>query len=307
MIALEGVSALRKPLALAGITLAWGPGIHSLVGTQRDGGPLLLALLGGAARPRAGRVRVLGGLPTQASVRRQVARLPLDTSLPGSLRVGEALAVAAAIRGEPARSASDRLSVLALESLETRLLRSLSRAETRSVAFVEALTSSQVRVLLVEEPLVGMDARALGRVPQALRARAQDGCSVILSTASLRDAGELADDHVFLRRGSVVGVTSSLEALAGFAHNGARLLIVTRDLSSARALVAAVARDDDVDGVDHDGISVRVHGRDIVALAKAAGRAAASAQIDPVELRVQPPTLDEARAAAAETSVSGTL
>jgi len=305
MIAFEGVSALRKPLAVTGITLSLGPGVHSIVGAQRDGGPLLLALLGGAARPRAGRVRVLGGSPTQASVRKQVARLPLDTVLPDALRVGEALAVAAAIRREPARGASDRLSVLALESLETRPLRSLSRAEMRSVAFVEALTSSQVRVLLVEEPLVGIDARAVGRVPQALRARAQEGCTVILSTASLRDAGELADDHVFLRHGSVVGVTRSLETLVAFSQNGARLLVVTRDLASARALVAAVARENDVDGVDLDGISVRVHGRDILALAKAAGRAAASAQIDPVELRVQAPTLDEARAAAG-TSVSGT-
>jgi ABC-type multidrug transport system ATPase subunit len=235
-----------------------------------------------------------------------VGRLPLDTALPDKLRVGEALAVAATIRGEPARAAADRLSVLALESLEARLLNSLSRSEARSVAFVEALTSSQVRVLLVEEPLVGLDSRAAGRVPQALRARAQDGCAVILSTASLRDAGELADDHVFLHRGSVVGTTSSLEALAGFSPNGARLLVVTRDLSSARALVAAVAHDDDVDGVEQDGITVSVRGSDILALARAAGRAATSAEIDPVELRVQAPTLDEARAAAAGASVSGT-
>jgi hypothetical protein len=67
-----------------------------------------------------------------------------------------------------------------------------------------------------------------------------------------------------------------------------------------------VSRENDVDGVDHDGISVRVHGRDLLALARAAGRAAASAQIDPVELRVQEPTLDEARTAAARPSVSGT-
>jgi hypothetical protein len=66
-----------------------------------------------------------------------------------------------------------------------------------------------------------------------------------------------------------------------------------------------VARENDVDGVDHDGISVRVHGRDILALTRATGRAVASAQIDPVELRVQEPTLDEARTAAG-TSVSGT-
>jgi ABC-2 type transport system ATP-binding protein len=297
---------LRKPVALVGITLAWGPGVHSVIGTQGDGGPLLLALLGGGTRLRAGSLRVLGGLPRQASIRKQVARLPLDTALPGRLRVAEALAMAAAIRGEPARSAADRLSVLALESLETRALHSLSRAEARSVAFVEALTSSQVRVVLVEEPLVGMDTRAAGRIPEALRARAKDGCAVIVSTASVRDAGELADDHVFLHRGSVVGVTSSMEALAGFSRDGARLRVVTRDLASARALVAALVREDDVDGVQHDGISVSVRGRDFLTLARATGRAATNAEIDPVELRMQAPTLDEARSAAAGTSFSRT-
>jgi ABC-type multidrug transport system ATPase subunit len=151
-----------------------------------------------------------------------------------------------------------------------------------------------------------MDTRATGRIPQALRARALAGCAVIVATASLRDAGELADDHVFLHHGSVVGATSSLEALAGFSHEGARLRVVTRDLASARALVAAVARENDIDAVEHDGISVSIRGRDILALARAAGRAATSAQIDPVELRVQAPTLDEARAAAAGTSVSRT-
>ena len=49
MIALEGVAARRAPLTLASLTLSWGPGVHAVVGTPADGGPLLLALVAGRA------------------------------------------------------------------------------------------------------------------------------------------------------------------------------------------------------------------------------------------------------------------
>ena len=40
MIAVEEVSARRAPLTLARLSLSWGPGVHSIVGTRADGGPL---------------------------------------------------------------------------------------------------------------------------------------------------------------------------------------------------------------------------------------------------------------------------
>ncbi|MGD0530657.1 MAG: ABC transporter ATP-binding protein, partial [Polyangiaceae bacterium] len=63
MIALEGVAARRAPLTLARLTLSWGAGVHSLLGAPSDGGPLLLELVAGQARLRAGRVRLLEGSP----------------------------------------------------------------------------------------------------------------------------------------------------------------------------------------------------------------------------------------------------
>jgi ABC-type multidrug transport system ATPase subunit len=294
VIVLENVSARRKPATLTDVSLTWEPGIHAVIGTPADGCSLLLALVVGAARVQSGRLRVLDGSPTDAIVRPQVARVGVEPSIPEALRVDEVLALAAAVRGEPARTATERLSVLGLEALAQRPVRSLSRGEARGVALAEAVTSSRVRVLVVEEPLSATDPRAASRISQVLRDKSRSGCVIVFSTASLRDAGEIADDYVLIRRGVLAGRTTSLHALAGFAPGGARLVVVARDVAGARAMVAALAedKDGDVAAVEQEASTVRVRGPDPIALARAAARAAVNADVDVLEMRIEPPPLD---------------
>jgi Cu-processing system ATP-binding protein len=299
VIALDRVSARRKPVSVKNVTIDWGPGIHAVVGTVADGCSLLLALVVGAARARAGKVRVLDGAPTDARVRPQIARVGIDPSLPDSLRVDEALALASALRGDPPRAASERLSVLGLEALSQRPVDSLSRQEARGVALAEGVTSSRVRVLVLDEPFSASDARAASRMVDVLRAKSRSGCAVVVATASLRDAGEIADDYVLLRGGAILGQTTSVRALARIAPGGARLTILAPDAAQARRLVAALASESDVGGVELEAHVVKVRGADPAALARAAGRAATEAHVDVVEIRAEPPSLDEARAAAA--------
>jgi ABC-2 type transport system ATP-binding protein len=295
MIALDRVAARRAPLSRADLTLAWGAGLHSIVGAEADGGPLLLAVMAGRERTRRGTVQVLGGSPRDEGVREQIALVSRAPSLPDALRVGEVLDLAARIRGEPARPARDRLAVLGIESLAARPVRTLAHDEARAVTLAEAITSTRVRVLLVDEPLVGMDPRAAGRAPELLRARGREGCAVVVATASVRDAGELCDDHVLLRQGVVAGTAASLDALGAFTVRGTRMRVLTSD---AQALVAALALEPDVEAIArHDG-AVTARGRDAVALARAVGRAVTASGVDLVEMRFDPPTLDEARMAA---------
>jgi ABC-type multidrug transport system ATPase subunit len=305
VIRLERVAARRRPLVLASVSVAWGAGVHAVLGAPTDGGPLLLALLAGSARARSGTVALLDGAPGDPGVDRQVGRVPLDVSLPEALRVDEALAVAAAIRDETPESPAKRLAVLGVETLASRWVRSLSRPEARAVALAEAVTSSRVRVLLVEEPFVAMDPRASARLPEVLRARGRDGWAVIVETASPRDAGELADDHLLLRAGAVAGRARSVEELAGFSREGACIRVVARDASDARAIAAALAAEADVNAVEHQGAAAIARGSDTVRLARAVERAVAAANRDVTEVRVEPPSLDEARSAAAGVGIGG--
>jgi ABC-2 type transport system ATP-binding protein len=294
VIALEGVAARRAPLTLARLSLSWGPGVHSILGSQGDGGPLLLELIAGSARLRTGRVRVLDGSPVDAGVRRAISLVLLEPSLPEALRVAEVLALAATLRGDPPRDPVASLASLGVEALAPRLVRTLSLEEAHAVALTEALTSTRVRVLLLEEPLACIDPRAAARLPGLLRARGHDGCTVLVATASLRDAGDLADDHVLLRGGTVAGKAASLGELSAFAPDGVRMRIVTSD---AQALLGAVAREAIVEAVARRDGAVVVRGRDAVALAAAVGRAVEASGVDVTEMLVEPPSMDDARAA----------
>ncbi len=296
MIALENVAARRRPLTLSNLSRQWAAGSHAVIGAPADGGPLLLALVAGLARPRSGVVRVLDAAPGDPAVRRQIGRVPLDPALPEAMRVSDVLDLAAAVRKEAARDAAERLAVLGVETLAERRVRSLTRAEARAVALSEALTSPTVRVLLVEEPLLTMDARATGRVPEALRRRGREGCAVLLTTASARDAADLADDWIALQAGAIVRQGDSGDAIAPGAA-GVHLRVVVRRAGEIPALVAALAGSAEVDAIERDEGCVRLRGRDPEALARAAGRAAVEADVDIAELRVDFVDLRPVRAA----------
>lgn len=295
MIVLDGVAARRRPLALSSVSLSWGPGVHAVLGGREDGGGLLLALVAGAARPRSGSVTVLGGAAGDPDVRTRVSIVPLDPALPEALRVDETMVLAATIRGEPARDPAERLRVLGIEALAARPVRSLSLPEARAVALAEGATSSRVRVLLVEEPFVSMDPRALALLGERLRARGADGSAVIVLTASSRDAGELTDDQVLLRRGAIVARATSVGPLPGASPGAARLRVAAHDGHAARALVAALASEEDVEGVALEGTSVVARGRDAVTLARSVGKAIVEASVDVAEMRCEPLRDHEAR------------
>jgi ABC-type multidrug transport system ATPase subunit len=296
VITLRGVAARSAPLARSSLTIAWGAGLHAIVGTPVDGGPLLLELVAGRERVRAGELRVLGHAPDDPAVRPQIALVPMAPLLPGVLRVHEVLALAASLRGEAAGPAEERLSLLGIDALARRTVSSLSTEEARAVAMAEALTSTRVRVLLLDEPLVSLDPRAAGRLPGLLRTRAIEGLTTLIATASVRDAGELADDHTVLHAGALVGQAASLDALSAFTAPGARMRVMA---SAPLALVEALAREPEIEAVARRDDVVLVRGRHARSLAEAVGRAVLASGVEVLEMRLEPPSLDDARLAVA--------
>jgi ABC-2 type transport system ATP-binding protein len=286
VISLEGVASRRGGLARANLSLDWDAGMHAVVGGTPDGAPELLAILAGLERPRTGSVRVLDGDPSDAQVRRAIALVPATPALPDRMTVRETLELATSIRGDAAAPpATDRLATLGVEALASRRVLGLSLEEARAVALVEALTAPSVRVILVEEPRVAVDPRAAVLLSERLRARAAAGCAVVLTTASMRDAATLGDDHLFL-------TATRPPAMA-------RLRIVTRDPA---ALVSAIAREPAVEGVSRQDVPrsgngaastatvsalgvVVARGPDASALANAVGRAVVASGADVVEMQ----------------------
>lgn len=302
MIALDSVHARvtgrrGKPGSrIDAVTLTWETGVLAVLGAPADGTTALLEVIAGRAKLRGGTVLVGGRAPSEA--RAIVAYVPLETTLPEALRVAEVCALAAQIRGETAATSASRLAPLGLEALASRRVGSLSPGESRAVSLAIALTS-RAKVLLIEEPLVGLDPSAPARVIEALRARASAGVAILVTTASVRDATRLADQLGVLTQGVFTHLPPSLAHSGGA---GAKLRVVigsTRATEVAR-IVAALAEESAVTSVEtasfaatgtlHAAVGVVVSGRDLLPLARAVGAVAArtGAKVEAIESAVLP-------------------
>jgi ABC-2 type transport system ATP-binding protein len=293
VIRFANVTARAAPYSLTNVSLELGAGIFAVLGTPADGAPLLLAVAAGWIRPRSGQILVLGGAPS--AVRQKVAYVPLDARLSPSLRVGEALDVAADIRGERAVSAHTRLGALGIAPLEDRWTQSLTSSEARAVLLAEALTSS-ARVILVDEPRVDIDPRAAGALGAKLRERAAAGATIVLATASPRDALELSSEQWILSYGRLAGAMHATDTPSLSAGAEPRLRVVSRD---SRALLGALAGAPQFSRVELDEQAIFLSGTDPAAMAEAVARAALATGVELESMHVEAPRLEELRAAVA--------
>jgi ABC-2 type transport system ATP-binding protein len=301
VIVLEGLNArtrgdrTRPASTLKTVTLTWEKGVLAILGTPADGTTALLEVLAGVT-PGHGVVTIDGRAP--ASARSSVAYVPLDPALPDALRVEEVCELAGQLRGEPAMTVASRLAPLGLEKLASRRVRSLSPAEARAVSLAIALTS-RAPVLLIEEPLVGLEPSAPARVLESLRARATGGAAVIVTTASVRDATSLADQLGMLTQGVFTHLPPSL---AHVGTTGARLRVVVAASAATEVapFVAALAEESAIASIEtatfaatrvlHSAVAVVVSGADLLGIARAVGAAAAKtrAKIEAIESAVMP-------------------
>jgi ABC-2 type transport system ATP-binding protein len=286
-----GLAARAAPLQLAALTFELQGAVHAFIGAPADGVALVLAVIAGEVRPTAGVLEVLGGSPE--SSRRAIGYVPLDVALPNVMRVGEVLDLAAEIRGESVGDAARRLGALGVAPLVGRPVNSLSSPEMRAVAMAEAVTS-RARVLLLEEPLVGLDPRASALLAARLRERAYDGACVVLSTASTRDAIDLADVLYLFDRGALVRIVRANDPLAAASAKGVRMRVRASD---TRALLAALAKEKDVLDVATEKSMLVLSGESALGIAQAVARAALAEGVELEMLRLEAPSLEELRGA----------
>lgn len=299
MIVLEGLHARargdrdRPASRLENVTLTWEKGVLVVLGTQADGTTALLEVLAGILPVRGGRATVDGLAPIEARAR--LAYVSLAPALPDSLRVDEVCELAGQIRGESAMTPASRLAPLGIEKLLERRVRSLSQGEARAVSLALALTS-RVPVVLVDEPLAGLDPAAPSRVVAALRARAAAGATIVVTTASVRDATALADQLGVLTRGVFTHLPPTL-AHVGPAGARLRVVVAAQAAPEVSPFVAALAAEPAIMSIEtatfaagHAAVAVVVGGADLLAVARAVGHAAVrtSARIEAIESAVMP-------------------
>ncbi|MEB3981360.1 sulfate/molybdate ABC transporter ATP-binding protein [Mycobacterium sp. 663a-19] len=127
-------------------------------------------------------------------------------------------------RAEERSRALRWLREVGAEQLADRKSRRLSGGQAQRVAIARAL-AAEPDVLLLDEPLTGLDVAAAAAIRAVLRGVvARSGCAVILITHDLLDVLTLADRVLVLESGRVAEIGPAAEVLAApRSHFGARI------------------------------------------------------------------------------------
>ena len=180
--------------------------VTALIGPNGAGKTTLLHALAGLLAPRQGRLDVPartapGGVASVLQSTTVSPRLPLTVR--ETVTMGRYAAVGLLRRlGAADRAAVDTaLDALALGPLAHRPLHELSGGE-RQRAFVAQGLAQQADLLLLDEPITGLDLVSRQHILDAIAAERAAGRAVVVSTHDLGDAAQA--DHLLLLAGRVV-------------------------------------------------------------------------------------------------------
>jgi branched-chain amino acid transport system ATP-binding protein len=207
--------------ALAGVTLSVGAGeIVALLGPNGAGKSTLLKAVAGLVRPRAGSIRWDGEDLTRVDahliVERGVALVPEGRRLFGGMTVEENLDLGAfAPRARAGRQASlERVLALFPVLAERRRARvaALSGGQQQMVAVGRALMTNP-RLLMLDEPSLGIAPRLVTAILEALVAINRTGVALLLVEQNVHAALGLAHRGYVLESGRMVAQGLGAELL----------------------------------------------------------------------------------------------
>ncbi len=178
--------------------------------------------MAGLLRADEGSVRVLGHdvAATPEDAKRVLAFLPDDPLLYAKLRPLEYLEFVAGLWSlDPTAArarANELLEWLGLADRTGELIEGFSRGMRQKLALAGALIH-EPRVMILDEPLTGLDAAAARQVKDVLVERVRQGVCVILTTHILEIAERLAERISIIQRGRIVaqGTMAQLRDTAG--------------------------------------------------------------------------------------------
>ncbi len=224
VIEIEGLAKKYRPdlfrqprVALRGLDLVVRRGeIYGLVGPNGAGKTSTFKILLGLQRPGAGRGSILG---YPLGDRRARARLGFLPELPAyyrHLRVREVLRLARALSGlAPDREADHRLlGAMGLEGQIEQPIRTLSKGQVQRVGLAQALVHGP-ELLILDEPMSGLDPLGRGLVKDVLRAERARGTTILLSSHVLGDVEALADSIGLLEAGRMLAAGRAEQLLEG--------------------------------------------------------------------------------------------
>jgi ABC-2 type transport system ATP-binding protein len=218
-----------QTIAVDGLSLRVPTGtFYAFLGANGAGKTTSLRMLAGLLRPDSGRASIAGfDVHSEPESAKQVlAYVPDEPTLYGKLTPIEFLDFVAALWGVPDHTARLRaktlLRTLGLEDRATERIESYSRGMKQKVAIAAAMVH-EPRLLMLDEPLTGLDAAAARVVKDMLLAFVAGGGTVLLTTHILEVAERLAQRIAIIARGRLLAEGTLDELRASASLPGATL------------------------------------------------------------------------------------
>ena len=209
--------------AVAGLDLEIRAGeFYALLGPNGAGKTTSLRMVAGLLPPDAGSIEIFGidARRDPIGAKRITAWVSDEPLVYDKLTPVEYLEFVAGLWSLPgpvaAARAADLIDWLGLGPQAHQRCEGFSKGMRQKVALAGALIHDP-KLLMLDEPLTGLDAQAARLVKDLLRERTRQGCAVILTTHILEVAERLADRIGIIQHGRLVaeGGLADLQAQAG--------------------------------------------------------------------------------------------
>ncbi|RAK60629.1 ABC transporter ATP-binding protein [Phenylobacterium hankyongense] len=199
--------------------------LYALLGPNGAGKTTTLRMVAGLLKPDAGSISVFGvdALADPAAAKRLVAWAPDEPMLYDRLNPMEYLEFVAGLWGMPPDVAQPRaeelLRLLGLWDDRAQRCEGFSRGMKQKTALAGALIHDP-RLLILDEPLTGLDAAVARQVKELLQDRVRAGATVILTTHILEVAERMADRIGIIQHGRLLaqGTLDQLRERSGDAE-----------------------------------------------------------------------------------------
>ncbi len=217
------VRAGRRTMAVDGLDLALGTGVHGLLGPNGAGKTTLIRALATVLRPAGGKLTLLGADASAQAGRRELRRaigyLPQEFGYYKRFTVREFVEYMAWLKEMPKRevpgAVQRAIERVGLADRADDRMRTLSGGMVRRAGIAQAIVNDP-RVLLLDEPTVGLDPAQRLRLRELLQVLGADSC-VVVSTHLVEDVAAACSDVVLMARGRLVfqGTPDRLAAAGG--------------------------------------------------------------------------------------------
>ena len=208
-ITLENVSKFYgEVLGVNRVHLSIPPGITSLVGPNGAGKTTLMNLMTGLIQPTRGTIRILGHATDEPEkLFKLVGYSTQFDSFPKGLTGHQFIYLYLKLFGYDSRHA-DELAWRAIERANLteaahRKVAAYSKGMRQRIRLAQSLAHNP-RVLILDEPLNGLDPLARAEMIAMFRSLAAEGCHVIISSHILHEVDIISDQVILLSNGYVV-------------------------------------------------------------------------------------------------------